>query len=981
MTNKINRGSEWRRWDLHVHTKGTNKNDQFKSESFEEFCKILFRKALENEITAIGITDYFSIEKYLKTVNFIKYIDSVEGFNPEEKSKIKDILLLPNVELRMLPSTDKGGLINIHCIFNPDYVEDIENNFFNSIEYSAGSGKKFQMNRKGLIDLGKYIDSDLDESAAYDKGVNIFVVTHSQLQELLDENKNFRENVIIAVSNSNKDGVSAMQNHFKFFEHEKDSSLEAVRKSIYHLSDIIFSGNPNDREYFLGLKGDDQKTVIQNCGSLKPCIHGSDAHTEDKLFNPDERRYCWIKANPTFEGLKQVIYEPADRVRIQALKPDVKNDRFIISELRFKDSSEELFGNQVIPLNENLNSIIGGKSSGKSLFLYSTAKSIDPEQVAKTDKRLGFDGYSFDDYTYDFEVVWKNGDIDSLNSTENKHRKIIYIPQLYINYLVERDNKEDLNVLVKNILLQDTEFKGLYEEKSNKVYSYNIELDRLLTSYIFTRQQALNLSAKSREIGRSNEIKSSIEKIQKQIDEGQKQSNFSDDDFKKYKRHLGEVENLKTQQSEIDRVKGVVKKILEELSENKASLLGTNQTSDYSVIKGSIDILLEKTSDIDRKYREDLLSIRNKIEHEYSTIIVNYQKEAEKLKLTDKAQEVENKIKEVENNLKPYHEILKSQTELKKLTDNLEKEKIKLENAIRIERQFDLTFKEYGNIRDEISKLLSARIKTYEEIISEINEKRKDIGGGVSLESSLIFKRKDLQLYDQVNKSAISKEHFFNKLFSDGILDYKQIPNIFSRQLYIQDNSNILKDGKDENFELPLNKGHSLEDVLRGLIQDNFIIDFSVKYQGDDLLRMSPGKKGTVLLILILKISSSEYPILIDQPEDNLDNRTIYDLLCKIIKEKKKERQIIIVSHNANLVVATDSENVIVANQAGQNNNGENQKYQFEYTNGAIEDTRKYDSSIQYILQQQGIREHVCDILEGGNEAFKNREVKYSIKI
>lgn len=981
MTRKINRGSEWKRWDLHVHTKGTNKNDQFKSTSFEEFCKVMFRKALENEISAIGITDYFSIENYLKTIDFVKNIDSVESFNPEEKSKIRDILLLPNVELRMLPSTDKGGLINIHCIFNPKYIDDIENDFFNSIEYSAGIGRKFQMNKKGLIDLGRHIDPKLEETATYKKGVNTFVVAHSQLQKLLEENSRFRENVLIAVSNSSNDGVSAMREHYKLFEHDSESSLAAVRKSIYMLSDIIFSGRSKDRSYFLGQEIDNHKTIIQEHGSLKPCVHGSDAHTEEKLFNPDENRNCWIKANPTFEGLKQIIYEPADRVRIQALKPDIKNDRFIISELRFKDSTEKLFGNQVIPLNENLNSIIGGKSSGKSLLLYSAAKSIDPDQVVKTDKRLGFDGYSFDDYTYDFEVVWKNGDIDSLNSTENKHRKIIYIPQLYINYLVERDNKEDLNVLVKKILLQDVEFKQLYEEKRGEIDTINIELDSLITNYIFTRQQALNLSAKSREIGRSNEIKSSIEKIQKQIEEGQKQSNFSDDDFKKYKRHLGEIENLKTQQSEIDRVKGVVKKILEELNENKVSLLGTNQTNDYSVLKGSIDILLEKTSDIERKYREDLLSIRNKIEHEYSTIIVNYQKEVDKLKLTDKAQEVENKIKEVENNLKPYHEILKSQTELKKLTDNLEKEKNKLEDAIKMERQFDLTFKEYGNIRDEISKLLSARIKTYEEIISEINEKRKDIGGGVSLESSLIFKRKDLQLYDQVNKSAISKEHFFNKLFSDGILDYKQIPNIFSRQLYIQDNSNILKDVKDENFELPLNKGHSLEDVLRGLIQDNFIIDFSVKYQGDDLLRMSPGKKGTVLLILILKISSSEYPILIDQPEDNLDNRTIYDLLCKIIKEKKKERQIIIVSHNANLVVATDSENVIVANQAGQNNNGENQKYQFEYTNGAIEDTRKYDSSIHHILQQQGIREHVCDVLEGGNEAFKNREVKYSIRI
>jgi predicted ATPase len=134
------------------------------------------------------------------------------------------------------------------------------------------------------------------------------------------------------------------------------------------------------------------------------------------------------------------------------------------------------------------------------------------------------------------------------------------------------------------------------------------------------------------------------------------------------------------------------------------------------------------------------------------------------------------------------------------------------------------------------------------------------------------------------------------------------------------------------------------------------------------------------LLILFLEISSAEFPILIDQPEDNLDNRTIYDLLCKMIKQKKKDRQIIIVSHNANLVVATDSENIIVANQVGQDSKTETGKYRFEYVNGSLEYSFEKNDKIKSILLSQGIKEHVCDILEGGNEAFKQRERKYSIK-
>ena len=126
---------------------------------------------------------------------------------------------------------------------------------------------------------------------------------------------------------------------------------------------------------------------------------------------------------------------------------------------------------------------------------------------------------------------------------------------------------------------------------------------------------------------------------------------------------------------------------------------------------------------------------------------------------------------------------------------------------------------------------------------------------------------------------------------------------------------------------------------------------------------------------MFLEVSSSKVPILIDQPEDNLDNRTVYNTLNEFIKTKKIDRQIIMVSHNSNLVVSTDSENIIVANQ-----NGQNSSYpRFEYINGALEETKKKDLSELNELKKQGIREHVCEILEGGVEAFKKREEKYNI--
>lgn len=79
---------------------------------------------------------------------------------------------------------------------------------------------------------------------------------------------------------------------------------------------FIFSSSENDIKYFLGKGVDNEDKVKEKCGSLKPCFHGSDAHCIEKLFEPDNSRYCWIKSDATFNGLKQVIYEPEARVRI-----------------------------------------------------------------------------------------------------------------------------------------------------------------------------------------------------------------------------------------------------------------------------------------------------------------------------------------------------------------------------------------------------------------------------------------------------------------------------------------------------------------------------------------------------------------------------------------------------------------------------------------------------------------------------------------
>ena len=150
-----------------------------------------------------------------------------------------------------------------------------------------------------------------------------------------------------------------------------------------------------------------------------------------------------------------------------------------------------------------------------------------------------------------------------------------------------------------------------------------------------------------------------------------------------------------------------------------------------------------------------------------------------------------------------------------------------------------------------------------------------------------------------------------------------------------------------------------------------------VTYQNDEFQDMSQGKKSFVILKLLLEFSDDKKPVLIDQPEDSLDNRAIYYELRNYLLSTKNNRQIIVVTHNPNIVVGSDTENIIVAHQQSNLEKNINGK-KFQYINGSLENTHARNESCEFILESQGIREHIFDVLEGGEEAFTKREQKYN---
>jgi wobble nucleotide-excising tRNase len=132
---------------------------------------------------------------------------------------------------------------------------------------------------------------------------------------------------------------------------------------------------------------------------------------------------------------------------------------------------------------------------------------------------------------------------------------------------------------------------------------------------------------------------------------------------------------------------------------------------------------------------------------------------------------------------------------------------------------------------------------------------------------------------------------------------------------------------------------------------------YALRMGEKELSELSPGERGTLLLVFYLLVDKDDIPLVIDQPEENLDNQTVFELLVPCMKEAKRRRQVLMVTHNPNLAVVCDAEQVICADLDKANN------CTMRYLSGAIENPE--------------INRAIVDILEGTMPAFHNRQEKY----
>ena len=965
----INRGSEWRKWDLHIHTPLSIEQEYGGNtpENWERFISDLER--LPSEIKVIGINDYIFIDGYKKVLD------------EKQKGRLSNIeLILPVIELRIdkfanVSENEPFKRVNFHIIFSNELTpEIIQEQFLNSLscEYILNSDLHDKsiwngtITIKSITDLGqKIIDSSNGKinGSPLKIGFNSLNIPYNKLLEKL-ENSYLKNKFLTAVGKTEWDTM------------RWDGSV-ADKKNVINRANFVFSASPTVE---LAVKARDS---LKSQSVNHKLLHCSDAHTFiNNLQNTKEKElghcFTWIKADPTFEGLKQIIYEYGERVKIQDEKPDFKEDKEIIDEIRFISPSNK-FRNGKIYLNPNLNVIIGGKSSGKSILLYSIAKTLLADTKDKLlFKNNGEERYSIKsiDSGFDFEITTKAGFSQKISDREDGHNSLIpnikYIPQNELVKLAEPElsgKGESLNKLVRNLICEDTDSKQKYNDFIERVRGYDKNRDNLIDNYFDTLDDIQKLEAELKTKSNKEVLQTNIKTNSEKVEELNKKAGLSDEQIQQYKNIQEQQQQNQKRRELFNSDFSQTNAFLQELNKELSNLQERKNTFLQSIHKNEFrGYYQDKLKFID----DSIVQLQGLIS-EIGTIINS---ERKRVFNTDnifnkELEQINYEKSNIEEELKPYQQNEDIKKQIRILEEFIENDGKLLSEIDSLNKKIEEKRQSIETIKANLFELYKNSHYEYINIIRQLKDRT------IELEKDGLRIRGIAQFnFPKFRREIISFTHgTYNDNDKYCILDENR-SRIFETN-YDELISNISKMFNEIMTSEYRIKTISKKEAVKKLLNDYFYDYWEITYKNDKLGEMSTGKASFVILMLIIGLSKSKSPILIDQPEDNLDNRSVSENIISYLRNKKIERQIILVTHNANIVVNADAENVIVANQKGQNDKETSSIYKFDYINGAIENTFAKIEAETDLLKSMGIKEHIADIVEGGKEAFKNREKKY----
>ncbi len=860
------KGSSWHKWDLHVHTPYTHLNKKYKC-SEEEFIQ----KLCDSQMDCIRLTNYFKFNE--------------KEFELKRKIEERGIKVFYNLEVRLDYQNKEDQCLDFHIIFS-DKVEKREiDNFLRNAEANVGGMDKML--------------ADLESQDNFSKAV----VNFDKLLECLEkESLKLREKYLLGFLSRGRGSIEC-----EFLE--KGGRNETIYKKVIDKSHFLIHSSNNQEN----LKKDREFWLKNN----KPLLQSSDAHQE----GPIGQKYTWIKAEKTFEGLKQIIYEPETRVSVEEKKP--QDPLYKIDGVGLNFDEEVKITNEqgdtpfcYAGFNETLffspyfTCVIGGRGSGKSTLLQLIASSIKEENFVK--------GLRFETIQKSLKIQSSIDIADSIeylaqNEVEEFATNVSKFTEAIFNRIDSKSGgklKELEKQIKESIEKFDEQIR--YSQKKTKLEEQLKESEKIRKKYqsiigAFTDKDYLDKKNKLQEKRKALiDLKQSKEGFLTFIKELKRVVNFNSKENMEEKNGYDKVYN---------QLKQDICKKLEEIDINIENGCFNSDDENIRTLKTEHETLIQEINEFFKEKgvsEGDRGDIGNANDH-LADIETNIA-------------DLEHKIKETISKIKSFS------------YENIDKNIEEFKNQINEELgKINSVFKKISKNHKEEVKLITIEYRLNEDVFEGVFEefdKLVDKGFNIQRHQSKIKEYlKGIELKDVIGmQHADFIENLYGQIENKKAAFYETIKDIFDREIHFQ------------IYRLLVLK--HLRNVEKYKI-------FEVRYDKRTLKETSFGQRCTAVLVILLSLGNN--PIIIDEPEAHLDSALIAKYLVTLIKKRKQERQIIFATHNANFVLNADAELIIQLKN---------------------EDNKIVARS--FMIESDEYKESLLK-LEGGEEAFKNREKKYGI--
>lgn len=926
------KGSEWNIWDLHIHTPCSIKN-QYGGNEKETWDKFIdYLENLPKEVKVIGINDYYFIDGFYKVMEYKMLQNRLQNIDK----------IFPLIEFRIdtfaTASESEFQKINLHVLFNIDdskwkeEITKINNEFINQIHMSCSERHKTKtLSKQNFIECGK---------GKLDIG---FAEVIPSTKEVFD----------IINSHTWRDKIFTFLGYKEWNNLEKGQQLKEVKDNLFQKVDAFFTASPNDNIA-------QKEEVIENFGQ-KVLVHSSDIHNFEQLHKDKHKCFTWIKADTNFEGLKQIIFEPKERIRIQKNNPTLTETKTnVIDKVRF-GNQEDWFEDREIEINAGLVSIIGEKGAGKTALLDLLAVA-NGEGIYEQDIKSPYAFY------FRAKELLKNMNVEIRYRGDEEPKRIV-VGDMTVKPETNKDAKvrylslKELEGYCDNKEKLQTFIKGIIHTGNNEITEADSKSHDTITQISLLNERIITLQESNEN---ETQIKAAVENKTSELEnhiknEPKIMTNFTEEQEVKFKGLLLSEQNIN--------------KKIRDINEMNINIFGFESwiESELTNIRLNFENALQSKANSYIDIKEKLL---NSIKLNISVDGLDSLIEIYELNLVQK-QSLANDLAKIEVDMKPLSEINSNLEAEKVATQNWLIKKTELESEL-VKLRFEL---EKINANSEQIKKIEEQRENYIKALLNIKSQQKDkyeelktqIEGdsNIKFEVKISFDKERFIAFEDTiinHGSGKSQEEIVSGL-SQMLLNpienalqtvnQNEIINIYSK-INIEFITEIF--GANKTKQNLLKRNFTMKDFYNWIYGDYYKVDYIIKYKDRLLETLSPGQKGLVLMKIFLKLDADTKPLLIDQPEDNLDNKSVFVDLVNDIKDIKKKRQIIIATHNPNLVVNTDSEQVIIA----------------KFEDGNEDNSPK----VRYVcgpLENEIIKKEVCDILEGGDVAFLKRERRYSL--